>query len=166
VRLGFVAVGVVVIVLGAVLMYEPLVPQASPPAVTENSPYYANLTGFSPFGGIPGTVAWSANQTVEVGFFTCDKVTGDLCTGANSTSFENGTSGTFSFSVPSGGLILFGIIPPSSASVSLTIKLAEVTIGFLLIIVGALLLILGLVLRRKPVPVVAPPPAEPVHSPP
>jgi len=43
-RKGLVVVGIVLLILGAVLMLVPLVPQASV-TVTKSSPYLANITG-------------------------------------------------------------------------------------------------------------------------
>ena len=51
-RTGFVVVGVVLVILGAVLMLVPLVPQASV-TVSQSTPYVANITGFSITGTSP-----------------------------------------------------------------------------------------------------------------
>jgi len=156
-RTGLVVVGVVLLVLGAVLMLVPLVPQASV-TVTQSTPYVANITGFSITGTVPGEVSWSSSDTTTFAFGTCASLSAsDRCTGANSSWVQNGTSGTITFSVATGGAIAALVIGNGSASVN--IKLAETTIGVVVIVIGVLLLLLGVVLKRKAAP------APPVPSP-
>jgi hypothetical protein len=152
-RSGLVIVGIILLVLGGVLMYVPLVPQSTV-TVTYASPYAANVTGFTPTGSIPGTVTWSSSSSTEAILYVCTgAVHAFSCNGTQSTQYENGTSGSFSFSVHSGGTILIG----TSGTISATVKLAEVTIGFVVLVIGAVILLLGVVLRgKKPAAAAAP----------
>jgi uncharacterized membrane protein len=158
-RWGLVVVGIILIVLGGVLMYVPLVPEASV-HIDPSSPYYATLSGYSPTGKIPGSVSWTSPSSTEVVLQAC---TGQVslfeCNGTETTTFENGTSGSFSFSVPQGG----SIILYTEGNASANVKLAEPTYGAAVLGVGVILLVLGLVLRRR---ASGAPPAPPSSTPP
>ncbi len=168
-RVGFVVVGVVLIILAAVLMFIPIIQVASQ-TIGTLQPYEANVTGFSITGSIPGTVTWSSNSAVEIDVATCTSVTSsNQCTGTvNTLPAQNGTSGTFSFNVPTGGAVAVAVLNGGSASI--TVKLAQSTIGLLLLIVGIVLLLVGLVFGRKkataPAPTMAPPAPSSVPPPP
>lgn len=160
-RPGLVVVGVVLLVVGAALLFVPLIPQASQTVTYQKTSYSANLTGYSLTGSVAGSLAWNSNRTIEFLFVTCP--TSTCSSGAFTLQDQNGTSGTFSFSVPSGGQIVAGILsgpPGSSATVKLT--LTEPTYGSVLLVGGVLVLVVGLGLRRKPSP--APVGASPMPS--
>lgn len=171
-RVGFVVVGVILVLLGAVLMLVPLITSSSETLHSFPQYYEANVTGFSITGSIPGTLAWTSNGSITFFLGTCSvALTNDRCPGTNTTQNESGTSGTFNFNVPSGGVVFAGFYSASAATASIAVKLAQTTIAVLLLIVGVLLLIVGLVLRRKgpkmAAPTVAPPaPSSPPPSPP
>ncbi|MGP8073319.1 MAG: hypothetical protein ACLPZM_09400 [Thermoplasmata archaeon] len=164
-RAGLVVVGVVLVILGVVLAYVPLVPQAAVNVTASNSPYIAHVTGFSITGSVPGDMTWTSSSQIDLLFGWCAGLTPSFtCIGSNqSWVWNNGTSGTVSFSVPAGGSLVVAVNGSGSASVN--IKLAESTIGVVTIGLGILLLILGVVLKRGPVPVPpAPAPAPAVGT--
>jgi hypothetical protein len=166
-RVGFVVVGVVLIILAAVLMFIPIIQVASQ-TIGTLQPYEANVTGYSITGSIPATVTWSSSSTVSIDVATCTSVTSsNQCSGTvNTLPNQTGTSGTFSFNVPSGGAVVVAVL--SGGSASITVKLAQSTIGLILLIVGIVLLLVGLVFGRKkaaaPVPTTTPP--APTSAPP
>ncbi|MCI4372828.1 MAG: hypothetical protein L3K02_04205 [Thermoplasmata archaeon] len=171
-RIGFVVVGVVLVLLGAVLAFVPLIQVASQ-TITEGTPYEANVTGVSVTGSVPASVSWSSNATISIEVGTCSTLQSNgMCSGSVSLlPIQNGTSGTFSFSVPTGGAFVVAIASLSAATASITVKLAQSTIGLILLIVGILLLIVGLVLKRKgskmaASSMAAPMPSTPPASPP
>jgi uncharacterized membrane protein len=164
VRIGFVVVGVVLIILAAVLMFVPIVTVASQ-TITPTQPYEANVTGYSITGSIPGSISWSSSSDVEIDVATCSSVSSaNACSGSvNALTPQNGTSGTFTFNVPTGGAVAVALVGAGSASI--TVKLAQSTVGLILLVVGILLLLIGLVLKRsgsKTAPVMA----EPAQTPP
>jgi hypothetical protein len=157
-RAGWVVVGVVLLLVGAVLVFVPLVPQPDHTVTYGRTGFTANLTGYSPTGSIAGTLSWNSNATVEFWFASCPST--DCIASSVKVQTENGTSGTISFSYPSGteiAALIAGGPAGSTATVKLT--LTEPTYGSLLILVGLALLLVGIVLRRKPspAPVTAPP---------
>ncbi len=163
-RIGFVVVGVVLIILAAVLMFVPIVTVASQ-TITPTQPYEANVTGYSITGSIPGSISWSSSSDVEIDVATCSSVSSaNACSGSvNALTPQNGTSGTFTFNVPTGGAVAVALVGAGSASI--TVKLAQSTVGLILLVVGILLLLIGLVLKRsgsKTAPVMA----EPAQTPP
>jgi uncharacterized membrane protein len=156
-RIGILVVGVVLIVLGAVLGFVPLVQVASQ-SINESTPYEANVTGFSITGSVPASVAWSSSSSISVEVGTCSSLQSNgSCSGSVSLQpIQTGTSGTFSFSVPDGGAFVVAISSLTAANASITVKLAQSTIGFILIILGIVLLIVGLVLKSKGAKMAAP----------
>jgi uncharacterized membrane protein len=161
-RVGMVVVGVVLLVIGAVLLFVPVAPQPSQ-TMNESSietPYAFQISGFSITGNMPITVSWTSNTSVTLLAVAC---TGSCNSGNISTlsgvEVQTGTSGTFNMNVPSGGTVEIGAAPltggPSTTTVNVTTS--ETTIGSILLIVGILLLIVGLVLKRKSKAMSAPP---------
>lgn len=150
-RAGLVVVGVVVLIVGAALLFVPILPQANATVTYERAGYEANITGFSLTGSIAGTLAWNANQTVEFVFVSCP--TGPCSSGASTIETQNGTSGSISFSVPSGGEVGARIVAgPPGASATVKLTLSEPTWGSILVVAGVVILLAGLLLRRKPSP--------------
>ncbi|HTT34333.1 MAG TPA: hypothetical protein VLX64_00080 [Thermoplasmata archaeon] len=152
-RAGIVVIGLVFAILGAVLAFYPVLQTAST-TLTPTEPYEAwNVTaGLSITGTIPITVDWSSSTSVTVIAGTCDSVTGSgitsACTNPHNSS-ETGTSGSFSLTPKSGGAVLVAIEIPTTASVSVTVKEAQTTVGDALLILGVLLFLIGLVMRRR-----------------
>jgi len=170
-RIGFVVLGVVLTLLGAVLMFIPLVTVSSQ-NISSNELYTANVTGYSITGTVAGTLTWSTNASTTFTFRTCSvaatpTLNGYTCPGTQTNSSESGTSGTFTFSARSGGEIVAYFDAGTGTTGSVSVKLAQETIGLIVLVLGVLLLLLGLVLKRpgKPVPPApSPTPTAPPRS--
>jgi uncharacterized membrane protein len=167
-RAGILVVGIVLIILGGVLMFIPLIQSSSANLSTTQPAYEVNVTGFSITGTIPGTISWTSNQAVTMDAGTCSAVSSNnTCTGSrNILSSENGTSGTFTFSVAPGGAIVVGMIGGDAATASVTVKLAQTTVGLILLVVGIILLLVGAVTHKKVPPAAPVPPPVPPTTPP
>jgi uncharacterized membrane protein len=149
-RLGFVIVGVILLIIGAAISFVPVVGQGSN-NLTANNPYTANATGFSITGSIPASVTWTSSGSVDFIVGTCSN-TSPTCSGGTTHEWwqNDSTGGTIAFSIPTGGQVIFGILTTNATTTgSATLTLAETSIGLILIIVGILLLIVGLVLKSK-----------------
>ncbi len=161
-RGGVVAFGVVLIVVGAVLAFVPIL-QAGSEVVTSDTAWAFDATAsFSITGTIPLSISYTSNQSVNLYVESC---TGGItqspggmpeCTGGTVVSFLNGSSGAISFDEKVGGGVIVGLVSPGSATV--VVKEAQTPIGDILLILGALFLLVGLVLpKRRPVPATPPP---------
>lgn len=153
-RVGIVVVGVVLLVIGAVLLFVPLAPQPAQKLdqSSTTAPYAFTVSGFSITGSMPVSVSWTSNTSVLLVAVSCS----GSCASANVSTLsgaviQTGTSGSFTLSVPDGGTveIAVGSVTGSPSSTTVNVTTAETTIGSILLIVGILLLIVGLVLRRK-----------------
>lgn len=163
-RIGWVVVGIVLLLIGAVLLFVPVVPQANETVSSSSStPYYAaNVTGFSLTGNIPVAVSWSTsgNASVSIIAGACTSSCQSLSQ-VSSLTFQNGTSGSFTLNQPDGGSIVMGVASSGSSNVTFKISTALTTVGTILAIVGILLLIVGIVLRKKSKGSASPAPATP-----
>ncbi|MCI4338975.1 MAG: hypothetical protein L3J68_01405 [Thermoplasmata archaeon] len=166
-RAGLVVVGIVLAIIGAALLFVPVLPQSNETATSSSStPYYAgSVSGFSLTGSIVVAVSWSTggNTSVNVIAATC----GGSCDNASDVSgitSQNGTSGSFTLSQPNGGSIVMGVIYSGETPVTVTFKITTTlsTVGTLLIVLGIILLILGVVLGRKS-KAATPPTPQPVN---
>lgn len=167
-RIGMVVVGVVVLIIGAALMFVPLSPQPSQ-TLTQSStstPYAFTISGISLTGSIPISVSWTSNTTVLLVAVACS----GSCSSGNvsalsGATIQTGTSGSFTLNVPTGGTveIAVGTITGSASSTTVNVTTALTTVGTILLVVGILLLIVGLVLKRKPKGM-AQPPAMPAQD--
>lgn len=154
-RTGVVIVGVVLAIIGAALLFVPVVPQTSE-TVQSNSatPFYeGSVAGFSLTGSIPVSVTWTANTTVEM-IAAAASCSGTNCANASQISgatIQSGTSGSFTLNQPDGGSIFMGIAPTGGGPANATFKIttALTTVGSVLVIVGILVLIVGAVLKRR-----------------
>jgi hypothetical protein len=186
-RTGTVIVGVVLILIGAVLMFYPLVPSSS----TFQSTYYLscgsssagaclNYTVFdaSPalFGGTMAKLSWTSSSAIEFLALTCSGqvTTSDIshdtaaqlnsACGTNQTVSSGGspsTSGSYTFTIPSSGTLIFaaGSITTPGPSVSVTLTYTEPLAGAALLIIGVIVLIVGAVRKSaKPKPTPSGPP--------
>ena len=163
-RIGFVVIGAVVAVIGAALLYIPVVPQPSEtvPAVSGPPTYYiGNVTGYSITEKIPVTISWTANVTVTVIGGACTSHCVNF-TDLSSLTLQTGTSGSFAVDQPNGGSIFFGANASGSSNGSVTFKVTTAlsTVASGLVVVGIVLVLLGLLLRtQKASPAVATVPA-------
>ena len=168
-RKGILIVGVVLAVIGAVLLFIPVTPQASQ-SIDSNSatPFTLfQVSGFSITGSIAVSVSWTANTTVTMAAVTCSAA----CAGGNASSIaglalQSGTSGSFTLGQPNGGYVLVGIFSSGSGSppahATLNVTTAQSTVGSIVLILGIVLLIVGVVLKSKSK--MAPAPAEPMMT--
>ncbi|MCI4324745.1 MAG: hypothetical protein L3K00_02510 [Thermoplasmata archaeon] len=176
-RMAIVVVGIVLLVIGAVLMFVPVVDQGSQ-TVSSTSAVpgeVVSVSGFSLTGSIPVTITWTADSSVEVAAATCS----GSCENANvsqvsGVTLQTGTSGTINLNQPDGGEVGVFVVSASghAANATFDIKTALTSVGSILIVLGIVLLIVGIVLKAKPkggaAPMVAPPMADPgtMDSPP
>jgi len=156
-RIGIVIVGIVLLVIGAVLMFVPVAAQSAQNVDTSSSSPYAvlSVSGFSLTGNIPVSVSWTASGTVEVISAACSAScdTGNA-SAISGVTIQTGTSGSFTLNQPDGGEILVGAINPSLSgagqNVTFNITTALTSVGTILLFVGIVILIVGVVLRGKP----------------
>lgn len=166
-RIGIVVVGVVLLVIGAVLLFVPLTPQ---PAQTLSSssaaPYEFQVSGFSITGSMPVSVSWTSNTSVILAAVACSGTCSGNVSSLSGVVLQTGTSGSFTLSVPDGGTV--AIVAESStggpSSTTVNVTTAQTSIGSILLIVGILLLIVGLVLKRKSSKPMAASPAMPAQD--
>jgi uncharacterized membrane protein len=176
-RIGIVVVGVVLLLIGAVLLFVPVVPQANQTVDTSSQlPFIAfQVSGYSLTGSIPISVSWTSPTAVEVFAAVCSGTCSNSSVGSSvsGVTLQSGTSGSFTLNQPNGGTVGIGALNSggsgsSAPTVTFSIKTALSTLGTLLLIVGILLLILGVVLKSKKAPAMAPAPmpaAPPASAP-
>jgi hypothetical protein len=162
VRAGLVVVGIVLAVIGAVLLFVPVVPQGSDsvPSSGTNLPFLTvSVLGFSITGSIPVAVTWTATARVTVVAATCSaKCTANFST-ISGIVLQSGTSGSFTLNQPNGGEMRFGAVSSSSPfvgalnasgspfTVTFTLTTALSTVGTVLVVIGSIVLILGAVVK-------------------
>lgn len=172
-RGGLVALGVILAVLGAALLFVPLLPESNQTVNSgSETPYYlGSVSGYSLMGSIPVSVSWSVNGStpVEVAAAACSG-TCNASTDLSGITFENGTSGTFSLSQPNGGSVIMGVLYDGAPSVTVTFKITVglASEGTVLVVLGIVVFLVGLVARRSPKasPTPAPAPVAPASPPP
>lgn len=186
-RKVLVILGVIFLILGAVLIVVPLIPSTASftatPADCMSTPGCTvgyNIYTASPLVPTYAKLSWSAPGAVFFIAITCTKaVTGSQLDSANSSQQQadcgtstivgntSGTSGSYTFTVPAGGSLVYLAIASSSTAptVSATLTGTEPFLGLVVLVLGVILLILGVALRSKKVsgqPIaapVAPPPS-------
>ena len=154
-RLGLVVVGVVLVVLGAVLLFVPVIPMQSQ-TVTSNSPDAFNITTiFSPTGTVQLSLSWSSSASVQFLVLTCSGINiggsnfSSICRGLSIIGFENGTSGSYNFGAKVGSTVLAGIASRGPSSATVNVSGSSPVLATLLLVLGIVLLLAGLVLRKK-----------------
>jgi hypothetical protein len=169
-------IGVALVVLGLVVSFVPLFNGPSEVLTSSRSVAAFNATSET-FLSSDWTigVSWTSNQEVSILVIVCHSINASatslrgVCPGV-SLSVLNGTSGSGTYSVPSNGVILVGIVsmPTNGVRVDVQLKPTLTLIGAILVIGGAGVTVVGLLPRRKarapPAPVA--PPATPPNSPP
>jgi uncharacterized membrane protein len=176
VRIGLVIAGVIVLAIGVVLAFVPLVQAASqdmvsnPPIETEFHGYAWNVTGFSITGNIPVSTAWTSTGPATFVIQLCSNGGFNpyyYCTGTSHwPGNQSGTSGSETFNVPSGATLLVYLHSENATTGHVNVDIAQTTIGLILIVIGLILLVLGIVLGRKSRAAPAPPPSPSTPSPP
>jgi len=156
--------GIVLILIGIVLSYVPIVPEGNHTAtVTFRSSigiwtawyqFSENVSGYSVTGVIPVTISWSASAGTAADAAACF----GYCT--NVTEVESfmktegeGTSGSFSLLQPNGGSIFLALIqqttPPASDNLTFSITAVLTVAGPLLLTFGTITIIFAGILRPK-----------------
>jgi uncharacterized membrane protein len=146
-----VVVGIVLLIVGAVLLFEPVVPQANQTITSQSSPPVdiESVSGYSLTGSIAVHIAWTSVAPVTVVAATCS-ANCNYNSSASGVTLQSGTSGSFTLNQPNGGEIAFGAINLTSGkggNATFTISTALATVGTLLIVVGILLVIAGVILK-------------------
>jgi len=160
-RGGWVAFGIVLAIIGAVLLFVPVTTQATQ-AVSDTNPYAANVTGFSITGTVAFTLTWTSSSVVELTAASCASVdfsAGNPCQGETLLGTQNGTSGSMSFNLKPGAALLIGTPNSPGGSADITLKSSLSTVGSILLVFGGLVFLVGLVLKKKARPAPAPTPA-------
>jgi uncharacterized membrane protein len=154
-RIGLVIVGVVLVVLGAVLLFVPVLPMQSQ-AVSSSSPDVFNITtAFSPTGNVQLALTWSASSSVEFLVLTCTGINvnggsfSSICQGLSVIGFQNGTSGSYNFAAKDGSTVLAGIASRSSSTGTVNVSGSSPVLATILLVVGLILLVVGVILKKK-----------------
>jgi uncharacterized membrane protein len=174
-RKGLFIVGVILLILGAVLIAVPLIPStssfsaasASGSGSAAGSQIAWNIYSASPAIPTYAKLSWTSPVTVYFVAYTCsnDVSSSELNDANSSGQFEkdcgtnqsvgntSGTSGSYSFTVPAGGSLVFTAFQftnsSTSTQVSATLTGTEPLLGLVLVVLGIILLILGVVLKSK-----------------
>ena len=171
-RWGWVVVGIVVAVIGAALLFVPVIPQSNETATSSSATPYVivSVGGYSLTGNVPVAVSWSVSgsTSVEVLAGACTANCNGTSPQVSSLTSQNGTSGSFTLNQPNGGEVIMGVVYDGSPAVTVTFKITTAlsTVGTILVVIGILVLIVGVVLRRsKATPTPAPPTSTPSTEP-
>lgn len=154
-RMAIVVVGIVLAVIGAVLLFVPVVPQANQTVQSGSSTPYVlfSVTGFSITGSIPVSMSWSSPTSVTILAAACSAHCSANVSQISGITSQTGTSGSFTLSQPDGGEVIFGVLSfntsGSAPTVTLKTSTALTTVGSILLIVGIIVLILGVVVKSK-----------------
>jgi uncharacterized membrane protein len=168
-RTGIVVVGVVLLVVGAVLLFVPITPQPSQKIASNSSTpvLLFSVSGFSVTGSIPISVSWSSTGPVTVAAATCSGTCQNRAnvSDVSGITLQSGTSGSFTLNQPNGGEVLIAAVNTGGGNATTTtfnVTTALSTVGTILLIVGILLLIVGVVVKAKskPVPMQMAPPMD------
>lgn len=175
VRKGLVIVGVILLVLGAVLAFVPLVSQSVQQTGSASSSGFTGYVWDNNGIFLPAMVkvSWTSSSDAAFFYITCTNTitqsqaqaanfnltsscNGMKTYGAQTTSFggqtynyDTGTSGSQSITVPGGGTLLFQGTSTGGSTINITANYPEPLIGLILLIVGVLLLLVGLVTGAK-----------------
>jgi hypothetical protein len=156
--MGIVVAGIVLLVIGAVLLFVPLVPQADQTIKSNSSLPVSvfSVSGFSITGSIPVSVSWTSNASVIVVGAAGGNIANSNISSVSGIVTQTGTSGSFTLNQPDGGEVVLGVLggsgfggSGSNATVTFHVSTALTTVGSILLIVGILILIVGLVLKSK-----------------
>ncbi len=174
-RTGLVVVGLILLILGAVLLFIPILPgntnfsAVSPTQCVSQATCQVsyNIYEASPslLGGTSAKFTWSSPSTIFFHAVTCtNAVSGSQLSSATTTAQFNaacgtsnvianttGTGGTYTFTIPSGGSFVFFGISAGTSSVtgSSTLTATEPLLGLVILVVGLLLLIVGAATTSK-----------------
>jgi hypothetical protein len=152
-RIGWVIVGLILLILGAVLIIMPLFNQpisnvaGASNSVSSGTPAAFQLKSY----GVPYymSMTWSSSASTTVTVQSCSSVDPNTaaCNGASTLASDSGTSGTLTWTAAAGAWI--EISTTSSGSVTISVNGSSPLLGFILAIPGILVLIVGLVRKKK-----------------
>lgn len=154
-RIGFVIVGIVIVLLGVLLLFEPIVPLQSQTVTSANPDIFTVAAFVSPTGNVQLTVTWSSTTSITFAVYTCTSVNlpasnvSTACRGVATIGSETGTSGTFHFPVKSGSSVIAGIFSQKSGTASVTVTGSSPLLATFLLVVGLVLVVVGGVLKKK-----------------
>ena len=173
--------GIVLLVVGAGLLFVPIVPQGSHTETVvllsaDNGWYQLseNVSGFSVTGVGPVSVSWTSSALVDVDAATCSGYCGNVDQVASVMQVEIGTQGSFYLNQPNGGSIFVAwaqqTFAPASVNITFSIWTDLTIAGPIVLTSGSILLILGIVPGPKDRLEIAPSassfPAEEIPGPP
>jgi hypothetical protein len=163
-RRWLMVLGIVLILVGIVLSYVPIVPEGSHTATvalhsfaSEWSGWYQfseNVSGYSLTGVIPVTISWTASAGTDADAAACFGYCHNITQVEDFMKTEGeGTSGSFSLLQPNGGSIILALIqqstPPASDNFSFSITAVLTVAGPVLLTLGTIAIILAGILRPK-----------------
>jgi hypothetical protein len=161
-RVGILVVGIVLAIIGAVLLFVPVVPQASQTTTSTVPVVLLSVSGFSITGSIPVAVSWNSTTSVIVVGVACTATCNQNVSSLSGVTLQTGTSGSFTLNQPNGGEI--GLAAENSSgsgspsTVTFKVTTAISTVGSALLIVGIIVLIIGAAVKSKKAQVAAPAP--------
>ncbi len=187
-RKGWLVIGVVLGVVGAVLLVVPAFPSNAsfrafaPGECVDCQPVYnVYHSGFSLPGGTNARFSWSSPSTVTFVAVTCSRSVSpnelDSAHGSEQQARDCGTnrtvadvvgtSGSYSFTIPAGGSLVFYAVSSSTTppTVTTTLTSALPLLGLVLIGLGAVCGGLAVLVRPR-APEEVPPSAPPAPEPP
>ncbi len=156
-RTAWLAVGAAAALVGAVLLFVPVVPQADQQVATDSAtPFYeASYAGFSLTGSIVVSVSWTVGVGIPV------QVAAAACRGtcssvphAASVTYQDGTSGAFTLDQPNGGSVIMGVLSNGSPAETVTFRITTALspVASVVLLAGAAVVALGLYLATPPEP--------------
>lgn len=172
-RFLLVVIGVAVMVIGAVLLVIPTIPQPSVniSAASNTSGYQAFSTNaFSLTYQQPISGDWTSNTSVLFEVFVCSSGCSTPNASVVASVVQTGTSGSFALDVPEGAIVQFTMIGASGTAAHGTVDFSTALTlpGSIALLAGVALIILGFFLRapRKMAPGARPPPRPRPTTPP
>jgi hypothetical protein len=154
----WVVLGIALLVVGAVLLFVPIVPQASHSVKVAADPgwyqFLENVSGFSITGAVAVTVSWTSSAVVDADAAACSGYCDNVGQVASIMQTQtNVTSGSFYLGQPNGGSIFLAWekqwSPSALVNISFSIWTDLTVIGPILLTPGAIVLIVGVILRSE-----------------
>ncbi len=152
--------GIVLLVVGAGLLFIPIVPQGGHTEtvafLSADRGWYQlseNVSGFSITGVVPVSVSWTSSALVDVDAATCSGYCDNVDQVASVMQVEVGTQGSLYLNQPNGGSIFLAwaqqTFAPASVNITFSIWTDLTIAGPLVLISGSIFLILGVVRGSK-----------------
>ncbi|MCI4351083.1 MAG: hypothetical protein L3K15_06185 [Thermoplasmata archaeon] len=154
-RIGLVIVGIAIVLLGLVPLFEPIVPLQSQSVTSANPDIFTVAAVVSPTGNVQLTVTWSSTTSTTFAVYTCTSVNlpasnvSTACQGPMTIGSETGTSGTFHFPVKLGSSVIAGIFSQKPGTASVTVTGSSPLLATVLLVVGLVLVLIGGILKKK-----------------